>query len=129
MAKITSEVEITIDVTLEDDGLGALAFTDPETPPQMFRISYDALYEEIDELKIACKKGQLKSIEEEIGDCFFSLVNLARHLNISAENSVRKTNNKFSKRFKEVELKVSKMSKKINEMSTEEISKLWESVK
>ena len=39
-----------IDVTLEDDGLGALAFTDPETPPQMFRISYDALYEEIDEL-------------------------------------------------------------------------------
>lgn len=50
MAKITSEVEITIDVTLEDDGLGALAFTDPETPPQMFRISYDALYEEIDEL-------------------------------------------------------------------------------
>ena len=87
------------------------------------------LYEEIDELKIACEKGQLKSIEEEIGDCFFSLVNLARHLNISAENSVRKTNNKFSKRFKEVELKVSKMSKKINEMSNEEISKLWESVK
>ena len=87
------------------------------------------LYEEIDELKIACEKGQLKSIEEEIGDCFFSLVNLARHLNISAENSVRKTNNKFSKRFKEVELKVSKMNKKINEMSNEEISKLWEIVK
>ena len=87
------------------------------------------LYEEIDELKIACEKGQLKSIEEEIGDCFFSLVNLARHLNISAENSVRKTNNKFSKRFKEVELKVSKMSKKINEMSNEEISEIWESVK
>ena len=87
------------------------------------------LYEEIDELKLACEKGQLKSIEEEIGDCFFSLVNLARHLNISAENSVRKTNNKFSKRFKEVELKVSKMNKKINEMSNEEISKLWESVK
>ena len=83
------------------------------------------LYEEIDELKIACEKGQLKSIEEEIGDCFFSLVNLARHLNISAENSVRKTNNKFSKRFKEVELKVSKMGKKINEMSNEEISKLY----
>ena len=87
------------------------------------------LYEEIDELKIACEKGQLKSIEEEIGDCFFSLVNLARHLNISAENSVRKTNNKFSKRFKEVEHKVSKMSKKINEMSNEEISEIWESVK
>ena len=86
-------------------------------------------YEEIDELKIAFEKGQLKSIEEEIGDCFFSLVNLARHLNISAENSVRKTNNKFSKRFKKVEHKVSKMSKKINEMSNEEISKLWESVK
>ena len=87
------------------------------------------LYEEINELKIACEKGHLKSIEEEVGDCFFSLVNLARHLNISAENSVRKTNNKFSERFKEVELKISKMSKKINEMSVEEISKLWESVK
>ena len=50
MAKIKSEVEITVDVTLEKDGLGALAFSDPETPPQMFFISYDALYEEIDEL-------------------------------------------------------------------------------
>ena len=50
MAKIKSEVEITVDVTLEKDGLGALAFTDPETPPQMFRISYDALYEEVDEI-------------------------------------------------------------------------------
>ena len=84
------------------------------------------LNEEIDELKIACEKGQLKSIEEEIGDCFFSLVNLARHLNISAENSEKL---KVFKRFKEVEHKVSKMSKKINEMSNEEISEIWESVK
>ena len=82
-------------------------------------------YEEIDELKIACEKGELKSIEEEIGDCFFCLVNIARHLNISAENSIRKTNNKFT----ELELKVSKMGKKIYEISNEEISKLWESVK
>ena len=50
MAKIKSEVEITVDVTLEKDGLGVLAFSDPETPPQLFSISYDALFDETDEL-------------------------------------------------------------------------------
>ncbi len=87
------------------------------------------IYEEIDELKIACESGDLNSIEDEIGDCFFSLINLSRHLKISAENSIRKSNEKFLKRFKKMEVEISKMGKKIDNISILEFSKLWEDVK
>ena len=86
-------------------------------------------YEEIDELKIACESGDLDAIEDEIGDCFFSLVNLSRHLKISAENSIRKSNEKFMKRFRKMEVEISKMGKKIDNISSSEFSKIWESVK
>ena len=81
------------------------------------------LYEEIDELKIACESGDLNAIEDEIGDCFFSLINLSRHLKISAENSIRKSNEKFLKRFKKMEVEISKMGKKIDNISILEFSK------
>ena len=50
MATIKSEVEVTLDITLEEDGVGVLVFGDPETPPVLFSVTYDALYEEVDEL-------------------------------------------------------------------------------
>ena len=80
-------------------------------------------------MKIACESGDLNAIEDEIGDCFFSLINLSRHLKISAENSIRKSNEKFLKRFKKMEVEISKMGKKIDNISILEFSKLWEDVK
>ena len=61
---------------------------------------WDKVNEEFLELKEAEIIGNNKKIEEEIGDLLFSIVNLSRHFDISAENALRKTNRKFVKRFR-----------------------------
>jgi tetrapyrrole methylase family protein/MazG family protein len=57
---------------------------------------------EIDELEKELILNNQDNIEMEIGDILFSIVNLARHLNISAELSLHKSIEKFINRFKKV---------------------------
>lgn len=62
--------------------------------------------EEIDELDRAIESGNAQAIEEEMGDVFFALVNLARHVKIDAEGALRRTIDKFTRRFDHVEARV-----------------------
>lgn len=62
--------------------------------------------EEVGELDQAIAGGDRAAIEEELGDVFFALVNLARHLDIDAEGALRGTIDKFSTRFSHVEQRV-----------------------
>lgn len=62
--------------------------------------------EEVGELDRAIETGDKAAIEEELGDVFFALVNLARHLDIDAEAALRGTIDKFSSRFAHVETRV-----------------------
>ena len=57
------------------------------------------LFEELNELKFAQEKGDMENVKEEIGDVFFSVVNLSRFLGFSAEDMLRETNRKFIYRF------------------------------
>lgn len=69
----------------------------------------DKIREEIDELeKTLFKKGSKKQheVEEELGDLFFSLVNLSRHLKMDAEQACRLATKKFVRRFQWVEEKM-----------------------
>ncbi len=68
-------------------------------------------------------------MEDEIGDLFFSVVNLARLLKIDPEAALRRTNKKFSRRFFEIE-KVAKERKiRLSEMPMAEKDRIWEAVK
>jgi len=67
--------------------------------------------------------------EEEFGDLLFSLVNLSRFMNISPENALERCNKKFISRFNFLEKKASELSKPLNQMSLEEMDKLWEEAK
>ena len=49
----------------------------------------------IKELEVAINSRDQKKIEEEFGDTLFSMVNLSRHLELSSENALRKSNNKY----------------------------------
>jgi len=85
--------------------------------------------EEIIELKEAEISGNNQHIEEEIGDLLFAIVNLSRHLNISSEDALRKTNQKFIRRFKKVEEGIKAKGKKLIEASLEEMDSIWNEAK
>ena len=62
--------------------------------------------EELRELDEAIASGDANDIEDELGDALFALVNLARHVKVDAEGALRRTADKFAKRFKHVENRV-----------------------
>ena len=90
---------------------------------------WDKIHEEIQELKEAQSNGNKSHIEEEIGDVIFSIVNLARFLNISAEAALRKTNRKFTTRFKAVEDELKNRGKTVEDSNLEEMDTIWNEVK
>ncbi|HID56084.1 TPA: nucleoside triphosphate pyrophosphohydrolase [Candidatus Poribacteria bacterium] len=85
--------------------------------------------EEIEELKRAISSGELGEIEEEIGDLLFAVVNLARLLQVEPEEALRKANEKFIRRFKELERRAESSGKDLREMSLEEMDEIWDQIK
>jgi tetrapyrrole methylase family protein/MazG family protein/ATP diphosphatase len=62
--------------------------------------------EELGELDQAIASGDTKAIEDEMGDVLFALVNLSRHVKVDAEGALRRTIDKFTRRFAHVESRV-----------------------
>ncbi len=85
--------------------------------------------EELDELKKAIKNNDQKNIVEEIGDLLITIVNLARFFNISGELALKKTNQKFYRRFNFIEKIVEKNNEKIEELKLSELLNYWEKSK
>jgi MazG family protein len=98
---------------------------DWENPEQVI----DKLHEELAELEEARKGAPQEEIEDEIGDLFFVLVNLARFLKVDSEQALRKTNTKFRKRFGYVEEKLAESGKALTEASRDEMEALWQEAK
>ncbi len=87
------------------------------------------LQEELAELHAAMAAGDTVAIEEEYGDVLFSIVNLARHINVDAESALRAATAKFAKRFRAVEARVKAEGKEMKALSLEELDKIWDAVK
>lgn len=86
---------------------------------------WEKIHEEILELKEAEQQKNKDHIEEEIGDLLFSIVNLSRFLEISADNALRRTNRKFINRFKKVEKGIEGKGKVMEEATLEEMDIIW----
>lgn len=85
--------------------------------------------EEYKELAEAIADREKDRIGEEIGDLFFSLVNLARHWGLNSERLLRDANKKFTKRFKEMEDELKKAGLDLKEAAPSEMNKAWEEIK
>lgn len=89
----------------------------------------DKMHEEIDELRSAVESGDRDHIREEVGDVIFTVVNLARVLNVDCESSLEMTSDKFRKRFGEMESRAAARGEDLGSMTLEEMEALWQESK
>ena len=89
----------------------------------------EKIKEEVAELEQSLKEKNHEAVEFEMGDLLFSLVNFARFQDISAEDSLRKSINKFVSRFQYIEKRLKDLNKTIYNSSLEEMDALWEESK
>lgn len=85
----------------------------------------DKINEELGELREALVSGKVEECEEEMGDLLFSVVNLARRLDIDPESALNRTTRKFRNRFRRIEEKIDME----NPPSLDELDKIWEEAK
>ncbi len=85
--------------------------------------------EELSELEREMEAGEKDRSREEWGDLVFSVVNLARHLEIDAETTSHGAVEKFIERFSRFEEKARLGEKEINALSMEQMDEIWEEVK
>lgn len=90
---------------------------------------FDKLHEEMLELQEAIVAGKQDAIEDEMGDVLFTMVNIANHLKVNPETALRRTNEKFERRFRYVEEKTLASGKRMQDSTLEEMDYFWNQAK
>jgi MazG family protein len=70
-----------------------------------------------------------QSVEDEVGDLFFVLVNIARYLSVDPESALRKTNRKFRRRFGWLEEQLRQQGRTLEQATLDEMEALWQQAK
>ncbi|WP_166416433.1 nucleoside triphosphate pyrophosphohydrolase [Cochlodiniinecator piscidefendens] len=89
----------------------------------------DKIQEESAELVEAHQDLTQAEVEEEFGDLLFVMANLGRHLGVEPEAALRSANQKFTRRFNQVESKLNAMGKTPEQSNLTEMDTLWGDVK
>jgi uncharacterized protein YabN with tetrapyrrole methylase and pyrophosphatase domain len=91
----------------------------------------EKVHEEIGELEDEMKRSSLSrdELELELGDCLFTLANLARHLKLDAESALRRGCLKFHDRFTRLEASKQDEGRSIADCQPEELEAGWERIK
>jgi ATP diphosphatase len=95
----------------------------------------DKIEEEIGELRaelaapVVSDVAHRARLEDEIGDLFFALVNLARHLGVDPEQALRGTSLKFERRFRRIDELLEAQGRTLSEASLDEMEALWQQAK
>ncbi|MFP8965587.1 nucleoside triphosphate pyrophosphohydrolase [Pokkaliibacter sp. CJK22405] len=87
------------------------------------------LIEELDEIEEARAQQDQDALEDEVGDLFFSCVNLARHLKVDPETAMRRANRKFERRFRRVETLAKARDIDMTQSNLEVLDSLWDEAK
>lgn len=90
---------------------------------------FDKLDEEIGELREAVASGDKSKIEDEIGDLLFTIANIARKVEVNAEEALQSTNRKFLRRFESMEKQVHERGQNLDQLELEEMDGLWDEAK
>jgi tetrapyrrole methylase family protein/MazG family protein len=90
---------------------------------------WDKLTEEIEELHRAESDGDTRKIEHEVGDLLFTVVNLARLMNIDPTLALNSTNQKFIARFRELESRLKDRNLRPEDTDLQTMDRIWEQIK
>ncbi|CAM2821792.1 nucleoside triphosphate pyrophosphohydrolase [Moritella viscosa] len=98
---------------------------------ESYKQALSKVYEEIGEVveEADARVVDQAKLEEELGDLLFSVVNVTRHLKHDPEQALRKANEKFEKRFRQVEVLALQNGKSLSDCSIGEMESLWLKVK
>lgn len=89
----------------------------------------DKLKEEVAEFEVEVEKNDQAAMRDELGDILFTVVNIARHVDINPERALREANDKFVGRFQAVEQIVKSQNQAISDLSFDELLEIWERAK
>lgn len=89
----------------------------------------EKITEELDELSEAVGTREPDAMEEEFGDVLFSVVNLARHLDIDPEKALTGANYKFERRFRDMEDDISATGKRLKDFDLATLDQFWRAAK
>jgi ATP diphosphatase len=96
----------------------------------------DKIEEEVAELREALGPGAGQDsgagherAEEEMGDLLFAIANLSRKLGIEPEAALRKANQKFTRRFRQMEARIVKSGRRLSGVSLEGLEAEWQATK
>ncbi len=90
---------------------------------------WDKVLEELSELKVEAENRDTESIESELGDLLFSIINASRLYGIDPEAALEKTNRKFIRRFNYLEQETMVKGKSLHDMSLDDMNDIWEDSK
>ena len=85
--------------------------------------------EEVQELRDAIDGRNPQDIHDEIGDLLFSIANIARKLDVNAEEALQSANRKFMRRFETMEKSVRGDGRNLDQLTLEQMDALWDEAK
>lgn len=90
---------------------------------------FEKIDEEVGELREAVAGGTAANIHDEIGDLLFTIANIARKLDVNAEEALQSANRKFMRRFTVMETKVRESGRNLDQLTLEQMDALWDEAK
>lgn len=90
---------------------------------------WEKVQEELGEVQQEIRTLDHTRMEEEIGDLFFSLVNMSRLYGVDPENALEKCNKKFIRRFEHIESRVNENGEELTRMPIERMEAYWQEAK
>ena len=89
----------------------------------------EKIQEELEELSAAAASRDTAHIREEFGDLLFTIVNLARHLKVDPEEALVGANDKFERRFRDMEQRVVDGGQRLRDLPAADLERAWRSAK
>jgi uncharacterized protein YabN with tetrapyrrole methylase and pyrophosphatase domain len=128
------------EIKRQEKGLGKAGANPGESPPSVLDGVPVALPALLKAQRLGTKAARvgfdwerpadvLEKSEEELGDMLFSLVMLARKLDVDPEGALERTNLKFVRRFNWIERQLGKERKRVDEERVERLEQLWDAAK